>query len=72
VALRYALRGYIINRKACRYQKGDSSTVNQKTDNTMAIRKRTKRQTLIDKILHRKLKIQQLLKTKLNSFGPDG
>jgi hypothetical protein len=30
----------------------------QKTENTMAKRKRTKRQTMVDKMLHAKLKIQ--------------
>ena len=40
--------------------KEQSEAVNQrKTDNTKVKRKRSKRQTVVDKSLHRKLKIEQ-------------
>jgi len=38
--------------------KGSSESVNRRTDNTMAKRKRTKGQTTIYKTLHKKLKIE--------------
>ena len=38
----------------------------------MAIRKRTKGQTMIYKILHKKLKIEHHKKTELNLGAPEG
>jgi len=54
-----------------------TSAVNQRRteDNTMAKRKRTKGQTLIYEILHRKLRIEQHLphyKLKINSTASEG
>jgi hypothetical protein len=45
-----------------------SETVNQRTNNTMAKRKRTKWQTMIYKTLHRKLKIEQRTPVKTGGF----
>ena len=51
---------------------GKSEVVIRRTDNTMANRKGTKRQTSVNKILHRKLKIkeQNLTNTSVNSGAP--
>jgi hypothetical protein len=47
------------SKKRClKIPEGLSEVVNQKTDNSMAKRKRTKGQTMIWKTLHRKLKIK--------------
>ena len=45
-------------KKSLKIQKGESESVNGRTDNTTAKRKRTKGQTTIYKTLHIKLKIE--------------
>jgi len=45
-------------KKSLKIPKGNPETVNRRTDNTMAIRKRTKGQTMIYKRLHKKLNIE--------------
>jgi len=46
--------------------------VNQRTDNTMAKRKLTNRQTMIYKTLHRTLKIEQKHEPRKNSNASEG
>jgi hypothetical protein len=50
-----------------------SVVIRRRTDNTMAKKKRPKRQTMIGKALSRKLKIARtnITKTKVNSCAPD-
>ena len=47
------------SKKSLKISKGQSESVDRRTDNTMVKRTRTKGQTTIYKILHRKLKIEQ-------------
>ena len=62
---------FLLRRKVSIYQKGKSEVLNRGTDNTMANRKRIQRQTVVDTMIHRKLKIEQL-KTGVNSCAPEG
>ena len=52
-------------RKVWRYQRGNQTVNRERTDNTMAKRKQTKRQTIIYKTRHRMLKIEQLVLKKI-------
>ena len=48
----------LFNTIVCKYQRGKQKH-RRRTDKTMAYRKMTKKQTVVDKTLHRKLKIEQ-------------
>ena len=50
--------GQVNQMKSLKIPTGKSETVNQRTDKTMTKIKRTKRQTMIYKTHHRKLKIE--------------
>jgi hypothetical protein len=51
-------KGYASTKKSLKMPKGQSKSVNRRTDNTMDKRKRTKGQTTSYKALHIKLKIE--------------